>query len=124
MSALGLETIFVSDVGDSVSDAIGADVAVLTTDGDGFVFGASVNELTLFGLGDAIACFVTVYKLIKITFRNVMRVYLVAYLRIVVSVNSNIVQFALQDGSILICSLWGGKCDSGDSGKKYELKLL
>lgn len=124
MSALGLETIFVSDVGDSVSDAIGADVAVLTTDGDGFVFGAGVNELTLFGLGDAIACFVTVNKLIKITFRNVMRVYLVAYLRIVVSVNSNIVQFALQDGSILICSLRSGKCDSGDSGKKYELKLL
>lgn len=56
MSALGLETVLVSDVGNGVDLAVGAGVGVLSTDGDGLVVSARVVQLTLLLLPDSVAC--------------------------------------------------------------------
>lgn len=59
MSALGLETILVSYVVDSVHLAIRAGVGELATDGDGLIFRASVLKSTLLLGRDTVASLVT-----------------------------------------------------------------
>lgn len=60
MSALGLESILVSNVDYGVDLAIRAGVGVLSADGDSLVFSARVVQLTLLFLLDSVACLNTV----------------------------------------------------------------
>lgn len=62
MGAFRLETVLIGDVINVVHDTIRSRVREGATDSDGFVFRASVDQLSLLLLGDSVAGFVTLEK--------------------------------------------------------------
>lgn len=62
MSALGLESVLVGDVGDQVDNVVGAGVGVLAADLKSLALSSSILQLTLLLLVDAVGGLNTVEK--------------------------------------------------------------
>lgn len=117
--AFGLESVFVSDVSNGVSNAIWTSILKGTFNWDGFVFRSSIIKLPLFFSGYSVACFETKKQfLLKINQKADNR----RYSRVFESIRANIFAFVTKNLGVFIGALGGCQSYGEQNGEGYDLR--
>lgn len=118
MGTLGLESIFIGNVCDSVNNPIGSCKTELSTYGDGFVFSSSIVQLSGFLLGNSVASFKTATNRVSCSPVNYRQ-----NLRKIVSIHTDIVTVVFEDCGLSVGGILGASHDGGHKSNNEYNKL-